>query len=146
MFGLRPVNRYWAIWVVPIILGAACITAPSRPKWAGLVSTTASSWCLSRLPRPRSPSVERGGEGAIAFVAATVLGVVILYFTIQKYPTAPLFAVQLFPALRTAIVVGGAFYLYERRGKSLKPFDRHSESLRQPQATGPSSRCLPPQC
>ena len=79
-----------------------------------LVASAATTIAVSRTWR----------RGAIAFVAATVLGVVILYFTIQKYPTAPLFAVQLFPALGTAIVVGGAFYLYERRGKSLKPFDR----------------------
>lgn len=61
-------------------------------------------------------------EANVAFVAATVLGVVVLYVTIRS--TCSAFVVQLFPALGTAIVVGAAFYPVRTPGKSLKPFDR----------------------
>ncbi|XGU19398.1 hypothetical protein ACETU7_31035 [Rhodococcus sp. 3Y1] len=82
MFGLRPVNRYWAIWVVPIILAPLHYRAIATELGGTrfdysvlmvLVASAATTIAVSRTWR----------RGAIAFVAATLLGVVILYITIQ---------------------------------------------------------------
>ncbi|MGR6522804.1 hypothetical protein ACU5JM_14295 [Rhodococcus erythropolis] len=123
MFGLRPVNRYWAIWVVPIIL-APLIYRTLATELGGtrfdysiimvLVASAATTIAVSRTWR----------RGFAGFVGSSVLGAALVYYLSRQYPTAPLFSIQLLPALGSALLVGGFFYLYERRGRSWKPFER----------------------
>ncbi|MDI9915070.1 hypothetical protein [Rhodococcus sp. IEGM 1379] len=123
MFGLRPVNRYWVIWIVPMILAPlnyrtlATELGGTRFDYSiimVLVASAATTIAVSRTWR----------RGFIGFIASTILGTTLVYYLIRAYPTAPLFAVQLLPAVGSALLVGGLFYFYERRGQSWKPFDR----------------------
>lgn len=106
MFGLRPVNRYWAIWVVPIVL-APLIYRTLATELGGtrfdysiimvLVASAATTIAVSRTWR----------RGFAGFVGSSILGAALVYYLSSHYPTAPLFSVQLLPALGSALLVGG---------------------------------------
>ncbi|WP_424808305.1 hypothetical protein [Rhodococcus sp. 27YEA15] len=123
MFGLRPVNRYWLIWIVPIILSplayrtVATELGGTRFDYSIIMVLVASAATTIAVSRTWT-------RGFVGFLASVALGTVLVYYVADAYPLAPLFTVQLFPPLGAALAIGGAFYLYERRGKSLKPFDR----------------------
>ncbi|QXW04672.1 hypothetical protein KYT97_11990 [Rhodococcus globerulus] len=123
MFGLRPVNRYWLIWLTPMVLSPlfyrtlAIELGGTRFDYSVImvvVASTATTIAVSRNWR----------RGLVAFLISIALGTALVYYLSNQFPTVPLFLVQLFPAVGTALLVGAIFYLYQRRGKSLKPFDR----------------------
>ncbi|WP_258956889.1 hypothetical protein [Rhodococcus globerulus] len=123
MFGLRPVNRYWLIWLAPMVLSPlfyrtlAIELGGTRFTYSVImvvVSSLATTVAVSRNWR----------RGLIAFLISITVGSVLVYYLSHKFSTVPLFLVQLLPAVGTALAVGAVFYLYERRGKSLRPFDR----------------------
>ena len=123
MFGLRPVNRYWLIWLAPMVLSPlfyrtlATELGGTRFAYSVIMVFVASAATTIAVSRTWK-------RGFVAFLVSTSVGTALVYYLSHQYPTVPLFIVQLFPTVGVALLVGAIFYLYERRGKSLKPFDR----------------------
>ena len=123
VFGLRPVCRFWPVWVLALGLGpltyrSLAIMLGGQRFHYGLImvvlASGATAIAVSRSNR----------RAAVGFACSVALGSVALYVTIRMFPTAPTFATQLGPALATSIIVGACFYVHKRRGGSLAPFDR----------------------
>ncbi|MFC9553331.1 hypothetical protein ACFTWF_20995 [Rhodococcus sp. NPDC056960] len=123
VFGLRPVSRFWPVWVLALGLGpltyrSLAILLGGQRFHYGLImvilASGATAIAVSRSNR----------RAAVGFACSVALGSVALWVTIKMFPTAPSFATQLGPALATSIVVGICFYVYKRRGGSMAPFDR----------------------
>ncbi|MEU2002888.1 hypothetical protein ACH47B_20130 [Rhodococcus sp. NPDC019627] len=123
VFGLRSVSRFWPVW----LLGIGLFPLPYRTlgvllggnRFAfGIIMVVLASGAAAI-------AVNRSNRRAVTgFAASVLLGTIALYLTVQRFPTAPLFVVQLGPALGSAILVGIAFYVYTRRGGPMTPLDR----------------------
>lgn len=123
MFGLRPVNRYWLIWCAPIILApltyrtVAIEMGGTRFDYSIIMVVVASAATTIAVSRTWK-------RGIVGFLVSVSIGTALVYYLAHTYTTVPLFVVQLIPAVGSALLVGAFFYVYERRGRSLKPFDR----------------------
>ena len=123
MFGLRPTMRYHWVWLFglvtfPIVYRVALLSIGGNELSAGLVMTVFGAVAAAiAIGRDRRSAL-------IGFIAAVVLGVVIVVVVHVLHPDAPLFAFQALPAVGSVFVVGMIAYLHRRRHTTSRPFDR----------------------
>ncbi|MGE2718283.1 hypothetical protein [Mycolicibacterium celeriflavum] len=138
LFGLRPVSRFVWVWallmmvftlpyhILVIFLGGNRIAAGAATL---IIAGTATGISVSRTSR----------RGWIGYFSAYVVGFVLLALLAVGAPHAPVWVYQAVPALLATASVGLAMFLFARRGKTKRAFDRKVEPL----AAGQVVRSLP---
>lgn len=131
LFGLRPVQRYAAVWAMFVLLfplpyHILVVALGNNRIAAGMATLLIPMWtawiCVGRTRR-------RGATGALL---ALLVGVVVLAVMAVVVPRAPLLAYQLVPSLSAIAVTGIVMYLYARRGDAKRLFDRDVAPLASP--------------
>jgi hypothetical protein len=123
LFGLRPVGRFWSVWLLLLALS---------PLGYRMVAITAGG---SRFAYGAVLVLLAGLAGAIAvgrtfrralagFVCTVATGFVILAAMLAKWPNLHIAWLQLIPTVGATVLVGTGFYLVARRGQSLRPLSR----------------------
>lgn len=130
LFGLRPLMRFVWVWIMllavfslPYFLVVIALGGGKAAAGTGTVAIAAVALGIGAGPSRR--------RAAFGSVAAWVLGFALLAGIALLYPEAPLLVYQLVPALATIVVLGVAFFLHVRRGrtKTLQIIDRKVEPL-----------------
>ncbi len=123
LFGLRPVTRFWPVWLLLIAMGplqyrmGAVLLGGSQFAYGAVMVLFAAVAAAISVGRNRL----RAGLG---FGLTLVFGLALVDLIGSVFPTAPLLVLQLVPPFVAATVVGIGFYLYRRRGRSLRPLGR----------------------
>ena len=123
MFGLRPAMRYHWVWLFglaasPIVYRIALLSLGGNEVAAGIVMTALGAFAAAiAVGRDRRSAL-------VGFVAAGVVGLVIIAVVRAVRPSAPLLVYQALPAVGSVFVVGLIAYLRRRRRTSPRPFDR----------------------
>lgn len=123
MFGLRPVGRFWAVWLLlialsPLLYRMAAITiGGSRFAYGAVLVLLAGFAGAIAVGRTRA-------RGLAGFLCTTAVGFVILGAMLISVPGAHIAWVQLIPTVGAAVIVGTGFYLVARRGTPIRPLSR----------------------
>ncbi|HEY9266577.1 MAG TPA: hypothetical protein VIQ11_18430 [Mycobacterium sp.] len=129
LFGLRPVIRFAWVWVMVLLL---ILTLPYYlvviTLGGGKVAAGSAALLIAGLGAgiAGGPSYKRGALASLAawVVGFTVLSVIDVFFT-----DAPVLVYQEVPAITAICVVGLAMYFISRRGQPKRVLDRKIEPL-----------------
>lgn len=127
LFGLRPVGRFWSVWLLLLALS---------PLMYRLVAINAGG---SRFAYGAVLVVLGGVAGAIAvgrtrrrawlgFVCTVATGFAVLAFILALWPRIDVVLMQLIPTVGASMVIGVGFYLLSRRGESKRPLPKGMSS------------------
>lgn len=129
LFGLRPVMRFAWVWVMVLLI---ILTLPYYlvviTLGGGKVAAGTAALLIAGLGAgiAGGPSYKRGALASLAawVVGFTVLAVIDVFFT-----DAPVLVYQEVPALTALCVVGLAMFFIARRGQPIRVLDRKVEPL-----------------
>lgn len=128
LFGLRPVMRFWRVWVLllavfplwfyitVILLGGTKFAAGTTTL---IIAASATGIATGRTYR----------RGILGGLATWVVGLVVLGVMLLVVPDWPFLAFVEIPALSAIAVSGVLFFLYARRGAPKRVLDRKVEPL-----------------
>ncbi|MBJ8346876.1 hypothetical protein [Antrihabitans sp. YC2-6] len=123
LFGLRPVARFWSVWLLllalnPLVYRMVAIEMGGSRFDYGLVlvllAGVAGGIAVARTKR----------RAVWGFVCTVVIGVGCLWLLQAFWPNAHVLVVQLVPSVTAAIATGTAFFLFRRRGEAKSPLGR----------------------
>jgi hypothetical protein len=116
MFGLRPVGRFWSVWLLLLALSplgyrlVAIGFGGSRFAYAAvmvLLAGIAGAIAVGRTAR----------RGWLGFGCTVSTGFVVAAVMLAMWPQVDIVWLQLVPTVGAAAVTGGAFYVVARRGR-----------------------------
>ena len=116
MFGLRPVGRFWSVWLLLIALSplgyrlVAVGLGGSRLAYASvmvLLAGVAGAIAVGRTAR----------RGWLGFGCTVLTGLLVAEIMLQLSPQIDIVWLQLVPTVGAAAVTGSVFYLVARRGR-----------------------------
>ncbi|MDJ0394073.1 hypothetical protein QMK17_12115 [Rhodococcus sp. G-MC3] len=120
LFGLRPVGRFWSVWLLllslsPLLYRMAAITVGgSRFAYGAVLVVLAGAAGAIAVGRTRR-------RGWLGFVCTVIAGFAILAVMLAGWPGAHISMLQLIPTVGAAATTGIVFYFVARRGKSKSP-------------------------
>ncbi|MFC9768911.1 hypothetical protein [Rhodococcus jostii] len=123
VFGIRPVARYWPVWLLIVTMSPllyrtlAILLGGQRSAFGLIMVATGAATTAIAVARTRT-------RAAAGFVCTLVIGTSMLVVIDHLYPRAPLLVLQTAPALGATIAVQAAFYLHHRRGRTKAPLQR----------------------
>ncbi|NLU83333.1 archaeosortase/exosortase family protein [Rhodococcus sp. HNM0569] len=123
LFGTRPTARFWPVWLMAAVLNPLGyrffgVLIGGGPLGNGLLMVIVAAFATSiAVSRDRTRAV-------VAFVSTLVVGLVVLSLVIRYAQYPSIIVLQLVPSTSAAVVVGGSFYFWHRRGASKAPLDR----------------------
>ncbi|MGB7235871.1 MAG: hypothetical protein WBD41_07765, partial [Rhodococcus sp. (in: high G+C Gram-positive bacteria)] len=123
LFGLRPVGRFWSVWLLLLALSplgyrmVAITAGGSRFAYGAVLVLLAGAATAIAVGR----TFRRGLAG---FVCSVATGLVVLAAMLAKWPNVHIAWLQLIPTVGAAALVGIGFYLVARRGESIRPLAR----------------------
>ncbi|WP_084727625.1 hypothetical protein [Rhodococcoides yunnanense] len=124
LFGLRPVGRFWSVWILLAALGpllyrmAAITVGGSRFAYGAVLVVLAGAAGAIAVGRTRR-------RGWLGFFCTTVLGFAILGAMLLWWPRVHIAWLQLISAVGASALTGIGFYWFARRGESKKPLTGH---------------------
>ncbi|RMB77829.1 hypothetical protein AYK61_16550 [Rhodococcus sp. SBT000017] len=116
MFGLRPVGRFWSVWLLLLALSplgyrlVAIGLGGSRLAYAAVMVLLAGIAGAIAVGRTRR-------RGWLGFVCTTLSGFAVAALMLALWPQIDIVWLQLVPTVGAAAVTGVAFYLAARRGR-----------------------------
>lgn len=120
LFGLRPVGRFWSVWLLllalsPLIYRMAAISfGGSRFAYGAVFVVLAGVAGAIAVGRTRR-------RGWLGFLCTVAVGFAMLAVMLNRWPKVHIAWLQLIPTVGAAMVTGIAFYLVARRGTSKIP-------------------------
>jgi hypothetical protein len=124
LFGLRPVARFWSVWLLllltlnPLLYRMVAIAMGGSRFDYGfvlvLIAGVAGGIAVARTPR----------RALWGFVCTVTIGVLTLWLVQSVLPNAHVIVLQLVPTVTAAITTGTAFFLFARRGRTKRPLGR----------------------
>ncbi|MDZ7910550.1 hypothetical protein [Rhodococcus sp. (in: high G+C Gram-positive bacteria)] len=116
MFGLRPVGRFWSVWLLLLALSplgyrlVAIGLGGSRLAYAAVMVLLAGIAGAIAVGRTRR-------RGWLGFVCTALSGFAVAALMLALWPQIDIVWLQLVPTVGAAAVTGVAFYLAARRGR-----------------------------
>lgn len=123
LFGLRPVGRFWSVWLLLLALSpltyrmVAIAAGGSRFAYGAVLVLLAGLAGAIAVGRTRRRALA-------GFVCSVAIGFVILAAMLETFPDLHIVWLQLIPTVGSAALVGTGFYLVARRGESMRPLSR----------------------
>ncbi|MCC8928793.1 hypothetical protein [Rhodococcus sp. I2R] len=115
LFGLRPVGRFWSVWLLLLTLSPFMYRLIAIGLGGGrfaygsvlvLLAGLAGAIAVGRTPR----------RGWLGFLCTTFTGLALLIVVLRYWPTIDIVWLQILPTVGAAVATGSAFYVAARRG------------------------------
>ncbi len=120
LFGLRPVGRFWSVWLLLVALSPLLYRLVAIGLGGGRLAYGAVLVLLAGLAGAIAVGRTRR-RGWLGFLCTVVSGMAVLVFMLTVWPTVEIVWLQIFPTVGAAIVTGAAFYVVRRGRLTIRP-------------------------